>query len=207
MADDSEKLRRHVIGLRGLIGNPQLLNLSRKTGDMGQALIETHVADGRFLGGRYAEKGYSTFDLPVFFFGEFEYIERTGNIRISNPETRQSNVLIKADDIRWITTREGKRYAYVKGGYATWLRKTRPGKNLNKVNLQYNGDMMRAFTYTVSVHTNGAEVHWYVRPPQDRKAAFTHRQREWLGFFPDELDAIIEMARTEFGVLIADTTK
>lgn len=197
-----ERLRRHRLGIRSLIDAPQLKTLAEKTGTMGQGFIEMHNVQGRFLGGDYASKGYSETTLPVFFFGDWTLIERTGNIRITNPEMNVSDVLIRKEDIIWTTSQDGRKRAWVRGGYRTWLKATRPGKNLSRVDHTFTGAMLRAFTHEIIFRTDSAQIRWYVRSPQDKKAFYTNQKRRWMGLFNDEIDQIVEMARNEYSLAI-----
>jgi len=197
-----QDLRKHIIGIKGLIGNPELEYLSKQTAEMGQTMIDLHNTQGHYYGGEYAEKGYSTANLPVFFFGDFTVVEKTGNIRVNAPKMNLSNVLIKKEDIDWYTTNEGKRTAYVKGGYRTWLKYTRSGKNLNKVDHQFTGAMLRNLTHELVIHTKGSEIRWFVRSPHDKKAYYTHIRRNWLGFFDKEIDRLLDMAKQKYSLAI-----
>lgn len=201
----NKKLKRHILSIRQLISNPDLRGLAEETGAMGEAFLQMHNIQSKFLGGEYANKPYSRTNLPLFFFGEAVLVERTGNMRLSNPELQITNLLIRAQDIDWFTTREGKKMPFLKGGYSTFLKYARPGKNLNKVNHEFSGAMLRNLTHDMVFETNGATIRWYVRPPHDRKAYYTNLQREWMGFFQEEVDQIAQMAARKFGLIIYET--
>lgn len=203
----NKKLGRHILGIKQLISNPDLRGLVEDTGIMGQRFIEMHNIDSNYLGGDYATKGYSRTTLPMFFFGEGTLVERTGNMRLNAAQHNISNLLIKKEDIFWTTTREGKKRAWLQGGYATFLKYARPGKNLNKVDHTFTGAMLRNLTHDMIFMTNGAEVRWYVRPPHDAKAAFTNAKREWMGLFREEIEDIARMASERFGLIIVDNLK
>lgn len=209
MADSFEKstkrLQHHILGIKQLISNPDLRGLSEDTGIMGQALIYQHNIDGNYMGGAYENRKYSTSNLPIFFFGEATLVERTGNLRLSNPELNISNVLIKKEDIFWTKDSQGNNIAWLQGGYAKFLKYARPGKNLNKVDHQFTGAMLRNLTFDLNFTQNGSEVRWYVRSPHADKAGWTHRRREWMGFFQKEIDQIAQMAAKKFGLIIFDT--
>lgn len=197
-------LNRHILGIKQLVSNPDLRGLTEETGLMGQRFIEMHNIEGRYLGGDYAAKGYSTTTLPLFFFGDATLVERTGNMRVNAPRFNLSNVLIKKEDIDWHTSRTGKKVAKLVGGYATWLRYTRPGKNLGKVDHTFTGGMLRNLTHEMIFQTNASEVRWYVRPPHDAKAAYTNAKREWMGLFREEIREIAKMAANKYGLIIVD---
>lgn len=202
--ESSKKLRKHILGLKQLVSNPDLRGLVKRTGQMGQQFIEMHNTDAKYLGGDYATKGYSKTTLPLFFFGQFTLVERTGNVRLNNAELQVTSMLIRKEDIFWSTTQEGKKIAWLQGGYSTFLRYARPGKNLDKVDHQYSGDMLRALTHELTFFENGAQVRWYVRSPQERKALWTHNKREWMGFFRKEIEAIKKMAANDYALIIHD---
>lgn len=202
--DSSAKLDKHILGIKQLINNPDLSGLIKRTGEMGQQFIEMHNIEANYLGGDYATKGYSSTTLPLFFFGQFTLVERTGNIRLTNEELQVTNMLIRKEHIHWTTTKEGKRMAWLQGGYRTFLRHARPGKNLDKVDHQFSGDMLRALTHEIRFFENGAEVRWYVRSPQERKALWTHNKRNWMGLFREEIDQIKQMASREYALIIYD---
>lgn len=201
------RLGKHILGIKQLIDNPDLRGLSEETGKLGQRFMDMHNVQGNYLGGEYQNRGYSTATLPLFFFGDATLVERSGNMRLSAPEFNLSNLLIKKQDIDWHTTREGKKMAYLKGGYSTFLRYARPGKNLSKVDHTFTGAMLRNLTYDMIFQQNGATITWYVRPPHDRKAAFTHAKREWLGLFSSEIEEIAQMASEKFGIIVYDNLK
>lgn len=205
--DSNKKLRKHIFGIKQLISNPDLRQLLKDTQVLGTRYIDSHNTEGRYLGGEYANRGYSTTTLPMFFFGDATLVERTGNIRLNNPKMNVSNVLIKKQDIEWYTSNEGKRMAYLRGGYATFLKYTRPGKSRTKVDHTFTGAMLRNLTSDLVFHQQGGQVTWYVRPPHDRKAAFTNAKREWMGLFRDEIDEIAKMASRNFGLIIYDELK
>jgi len=200
--DFISKVERQAAAIKGLIDFSELTDLGKKAGEMGVKAMNAHTLQGRFKGGEKAAEPYSTSDLPMFFFGEWRYIQRTGNIRINNPAARQTNRLIEKKDVRWVTTRAGKRLPIMKGGYATWLKYTRPGKDLSKVDLTYTGDMLRNLTYQTVAKEGIIEVTFFVRPPHDRKAWYTHRLRNWLTLFDDEADHINRTLSEEFTVQI-----
>lgn len=205
--ESNEKLRKHIFGIKQLISNPDLTQLLKDTQMLGTRYIDSHNTEARYLGGEYAHKGYSQVTLPMFFFGDATLVERTGNMRLNNPRMNVSNVLIKKHDIQWATSADGKKLAYLKGGYSTFLKYTRPGKSRHKVDHTFTGAMLRNLTSDLVFHRNGGEVTWYVRPPHDRKAAFTNAKREWMGLFRDEIDEIAKMASNSFGLLIYDELK
>jgi len=196
----NKELDRHILGIKSLISSPVLKDLSELTGNIGVGLIDEHTRNGKFYGGEYANRPYSTVDLPVFFFGNFEVVEKTGNIRVNGREG-PSNVLLKLDkDFYWRKAKStGKATAYLKNGYAGWLKKTRPGKNLQEPDLTYSGAMLRNLTYSVTVTSERSQIEFYVRPPEDLKAYYTHIKRNWLGFFEKEINKIIERASQFIG--------
>lgn len=195
----SDKLDKHILGIKSLISNPQLRKLSKLTGNIGVTMIDEHTRAGDYYGGEYQNRPYSSVDLPVFFFGDFKIVERTGNIRV-NARVGPSNILLKLDeDFYWRTTQQGNSTAYLRDGYAGWLRKTRPGKGTQTVDHTYTGSMLRNLTFTITVQTNQSTIEWYVRPPDDEKAYYTHIRRHWLGFFDREITKIMERAQKFIG--------
>lgn len=198
------KLSKHRFSLTKLIQNPDLKGLLEEAGRKGEALIQMHNIEGRYLSGDYMNKGYSTKTLPVFYFGSATLVERTGNLKLSSPEKNISNIIIKKDDIEWRKSKEGNSVAYLRGGYATFLKYTRPGKNLSKVDHTFTGQMLAALTHDVTIHSDGGTVEFFVRPPHDDKAYYTNLKREWMGFFDEEIQMIAEMASEGYGLIISD---
>lgn len=196
----NREIEKHVLGIKSLISNPQLKQLSELTGNIGVGLIDKHVRDGEFYGGDYANRPYSTVDLPLFFFGSYKVVEGSGNIKLTADEG-PSNVLLKEEeDFYWRKSQStGKSTPYMRDGYANWLRKTRPGKSTSKVDLTYNGDMLRNLTFSITISSDQSQIEFYVRPPEDEKAYYTHIKRHWLGFFEHELTKIIERASEFIG--------
>lgn len=200
----SERLRKHTFGLKSLIDNPQLRRLLNKSGALGQTLIEMHNIQGRYLGGKFANRGYSTKDLPVFFFGQGIYNPENKTITLNAPRFNINNILISSDKLRWITTQDGRRTAILKGGYSQFLRLTRPGKNLSKVDHTFTGGMLRNLTFDFTITTKSGQVRFFVRPPHDDKARWTHNKRQWMGFFEDDIRKVREMAIDEFGLILVE---
>lgn len=200
--DSQNRLRKHILGIKNLVSNSELVGLVAETGIVGQAMIDAHNTEGRYLGGDYANKGYSTTTLPLFFFGDFTLVERTGNVRLSNPELQIGGLLIRKEDIQWTTSNSGRKVAWLKGGYAKFLKYSRPGKSINKVDHTFSGAMLRNLTHDTTIETHSATVRWYVRSPHDKKAYYTNLRRRWLGFFEEELDMIKQMAANQYGLII-----
>lgn len=205
--DSTKKLRKHRFGIKEMLSNPELRELSEETGKLGHRMMLDHNLQGNYLGGDYANKPYSTTNLPLFFFGNATLVERTGNVRLSAPEMNIGSLLIKREDIYWSTDSQGNKMMWLRGGYATFLKYARPGKNLEKVDHQFTGQMLNAFTYDITFTTKGSEIRWYVRPPHDAKAAYTNAKRQWMGFFDEELEQVAEMASQKFGLIIYEKLK
>lgn len=199
-----KKLSNHRFQLTKLIQNPDLKGLLEESGAKGESLIQMHNLQGRYLSGDYMNKGYSTTTLPVFYFGSATLVERTGNLKLSSPEKNISNIIIKKDDIEWKKSKEGKKVAYLRGGYATFLKYTRPGKNLSKVDHTFTGQMLNALTHDIAINSDGGSVEFYVRSPHEDKAYYTNLRREWMGFFDDEIQMLAEMASEGYGLIISD---
>lgn len=204
MNEGSQKLRNHILGLRQLLDGPDLRGLLKETGNMGEQFMQFHNIEGNYLGGAYADRPYSTTTLPLFFFGKISIDENSGDAFLTDTETLTTNLRIPSSEIFWRSKGDGSKMAYLRGGYATWLRYKRPGKNLQKPDHSLTGGMLRNLTFDMTFEHKVATVRWYVRPPHDQKAWWTHRRREWLGLFRSEVDQIARMASEKFGVEVFD---
>lgn len=199
-----KKLNKHILNLKTLIDMDGLRQLSTQTGFMGEMFIRSHSEDAKYLGGTHQHRGYSTTALPIFFFGASNYVPKTQNVRLNAPKFNISNLLIKKEDVFWIKRKDGSSVAYLKDGYSTFLKYARPGKNLNKVDHTFTGQMLNALTHDFTITTKKAEIRFFVRSPHHEKAYYTNLIRQWMGFFDEEIDQIKKMASDKYGLILTD---
>lgn len=196
------RLQKNIIALDGLAKEADLKGLVEDTGLRGEEMIDSHNREGKYFGGAYRDRPYSRTDLPLFFIGSFDRAPN-GDYNVKSPR-QNSSARIRSNDVRWTTSSTGRKTAWLRGGYSTWLRYTRPGKSLNKVDHQYTGAMLRNLTHDTRITPNRASIRWYVRSPHDKKAYYTHLRRNWMGLTEDEIQDIKTFAAREYGARIVD---
>lgn len=205
-SDALNLLREHTQRIRGLAKDTPIASVMRYAGLAAQEMIESHNRRGEYFGGDYADRPYSTRDLPLFFFGKF-HVPRTpdGTYTVNSQKTNVYGVQIEQDDVYWRSTTFGRKRAYLKGGYAKWLQYTRPGKSLTRVNHQYTGMMLRNLNQDVMTTPTRGTVTIYVRSPHDRKAFYTHKRRNWMGLTRREADILSQRVAQRYGAEVFDS--
>lgn len=153
-----------------LFERSHIIEVSEAAGQMARAIIDQRTRRGEFLGGRFANKGYSEAPMP--------FSELTRQISVDESETF------------WIS-RDGKAQKFLIGGYKKFREKT--GRATNKVNLDFSGEMMNSLF--VSTDFTGFTIKITVTVPSGQmlKAYYTDRDREWLGLSDEEADRVLSV--------------
>ena len=157
--------------LENLVANEKMLQAIEETGSMSIALINDRTQKGEFLGGAFANKGYSETTLPFFFFSK--------------------DIQAAEDDIEWRKVK-GKSVKYLKGGYKKY-RELR-GKQVATVNHELDGKMMNSLFAQVDI-VSDAQFKVIVTVPgaEMLKAYYTNEKRQWLALSDDEVDRVFRL--------------
>lgn len=138
--------------------------------------MQERTSRGQFLGGKLAEKGYSTNPLPAFYLGDVTYL---GGGAVSVKPARAAAVKFSDSELDW--KRSG---AMVLGGYKAMREKS--GRETSRVTLTYSGAMLNSLRGKVTALANTVRIAFGVDPDQEEKAYFTNLQREWLSLSDNE---------------------
>lgn len=140
--------------------------------------ILAHAQQGNYLGGNYANKGYSEATLPAFFFGDLQ--KSGGSWKI---QSSKFNTTVNPNSSQLIWRHAGKdpskATAFLIGGYAEFRRLA--GRSTSFVNLTFTGRMLSSVSYKVRTKPNGVEISVGAGSGEQDKAYYTDKQREWLG--------------------------
>lgn len=152
-----------------LFERSHIIQVSEDAGLMARAIIDQRTRRGQFLGGKFANKGYSTAPMP------FSELTRA--------------VSVGEDDVFWIT-KNGQSRKYLKGGYKKFRELT--GRNTGWVNLDFSGEMLNSLF--VSSDYTGMAIRISVTVPSGQmvKAFHTNEQREWLSLSEDEINRVLQ---------------
>ena len=162
--------------LDNLVSNAKLIRVSEQAGAMSRAIIDQRTRRGEFLGGQFANKGYSTSPMPF------------------SDVTRQ--IAASEDDTFWIT-KNGRPRKYLKGGYKKFRELT--GRRTDAVTLQFSGEMLNSLNPSVdAVSDSQIQVIVTVPAGQMVKAFQTNEQREWLALSDEEVDRVFKMFESGF---------
>ena len=157
--------------LENLVNNAKLIQTAEEAGAMSRGIIDQRTRRGEFLGGEFANKGYSTAPMP---FSEL---------------TRQ--ISAGEDDTFWIT-KNGMARKYLKGGYKRFRELT--GRRTDAVDLQFSGAMLNSLSPTVdAVSDERIQVIITVPSGQMVKAFQTNEKRQWLALSDEEVDRVFRL--------------
>ena len=164
---------------------------NEQIGPWSVAQINRRTNQGRFLGGRLANMGYSSSPIPLWFLGRIEPTGSGYRVRYTDGGFRTS-VNFSQQDVQWGRNPWGpKSTPWLPGGYREF--KQRSGRSVSHVNLQMSGQMLASLRYSAVPVVDGARLSITVGPDQRDKAAWTNAKRRWLDLSESELDSAVRM--------------
>ena len=157
--------------LDNLVNNAKLIQTAEEAGAMSRGIIDQRTRRGEFLGGEFANKGYSTAPMP--------FSELTRQIKVSD------------EDVEWIT-KNGKPVKLLKDGYKKFRELL--DKRTDFVNLQFSGNMLNSLSPTVDAVTD-SQIQVIITVPSGQmvKAFQTNQKRQWLALSDDEVDRVFRL--------------
>ncbi len=156
-------------------------------GARGINFIDTRTRAGKFLGGDKQNSTYSSKPLPLFFFGRIAGISKNGAVTVKNTRGNITPTFSK-NEVAWRTARNGKRTAFLIGGYRAYRAKT--GRQTEPVNLTFTGRMLNALRYLITSGAGGLTVRFDVTDAENDKAYYTNLRRTWLSFSGEEIQKL-----------------
>lgn len=152
------------------------------------AFINNRVKAGNFLGGKLANKGYSTNPLPSFFFGSTQYNRSSKGITVDPPSIGRA--VFSESQIFWRTV-NGSAMSFVEGGYKAFRQAT--GRTTSTVNLTLSGRMLMGLDGITRRGTNEIVTKIGIYNEAKLYAGRVNEQREFLGLTDSEEQMIVKM--------------
>jgi hypothetical protein len=148
-------------------------------------MVNERTMRGEFLGGPYANKGYSTATLPAFFFGRLSGSGNQWSIR-----SDQLNTSVQpGDDLIWHVV-GGSAMAFLIGGYKKF--RELAGRNTGTVDLTFTGTMLRGLDVKTETMPDGVVGKLGVYNERAEVAGFVDAKREFLGLSEQEQNTLKE---------------